>query len=82
MYRIGMLEIMRTTLELDDDVVDAAKEMARDSGSTLGQVISDLARRSLNSILNPKMRNGVPLLAPVASRRRPDLALVNSLRDQ
>lgn len=77
-YALGM----RTTVEIDDDVVTTAKKMARDSGSTLGQVLSDLARRSLNTISKPKIRNGVPLLTPVAGRRRPDLALVNSLRDE
>lgn len=77
-----MLWDMRTTVEIDDDVVTTAKEMARDSGSTLGQVLSDLARRSLNTISKPKIRNGVPLLTPVTGRRRPDLALVNSLRDE
>ena len=72
---------MRTTLEIDDDVLATAKELARNSGSTLGQVVSELARKSLNTISKPRIRNGVPLLTPVAGRRRPDLALVNSLRD-
>ena len=72
---------VRTTLEIDDDVIAIAKELARNSGSTLGQVLSELARKSLNTISKPKIRNGVPLLTPVAGRRPPDLALVNSLRD-
>lgn len=72
---------VRTTLEIDDDVLATAKELARNSGSTLGQVLSELARKSLNTISKPRIRNGVPLLTPVAGRRRPDLALVNSLRD-
>jgi hypothetical protein len=72
---------VRTTLEIDDDVIATAKELARNSGSTLGQVLSELARKSLNTTSKPRIRNGVPLLTPVAGRRRPDLALVNSLRD-
>jgi hypothetical protein len=56
--------------------------MARDTGSSLGQVLSELARRSLNAVSKPKFRNGVPLLPAVAGHRRPDLALVNSLRDE
>lgn len=38
---------MRTTLEIDDDVVAAARELARDERRSLGAVISDLARRGL-----------------------------------
>lgn len=38
---------MRTTLNLDDDVVAAARELAADGGRSLGAVISDLARRAL-----------------------------------
>lgn len=39
---------MRTTLDLDDDVLAAAKAIARRERRTAGEVVSDLARRSLN----------------------------------
>ncbi len=38
---------MRTTLDIEDDVLLAAKELARRSGGTAGQVISRLARQAL-----------------------------------
>lgn len=38
---------MRTTLDIEDDVLLAAKELARRSGSSAGQVISRLARQAL-----------------------------------
>lgn len=38
---------MRTTLELDDDVVTAAKELAALERRSLGSVVSELARRGL-----------------------------------
>jgi hypothetical protein len=38
---------MRTTLDIADDVLLAAKETARRHKQSLGAVISDLARRSL-----------------------------------
>lgn len=38
---------MRTTLDLDDDVLVAAREMAADGRCSLGSVISELARRGL-----------------------------------
>ncbi len=38
---------MRTTLEIADDVLQAAKERARREKKTAGQVISELARSAL-----------------------------------
>jgi hypothetical protein len=38
---------MRTTLQLDDDVLGAARSLARTEGKTIGQVVSELARRGL-----------------------------------
>ncbi|HLY06667.1 MAG TPA: CopG family transcriptional regulator [Rhizomicrobium sp.] len=38
---------MRTTLDIDDDVLAAAKELARTRKSTAGEVISGLAREAL-----------------------------------
>ena len=38
---------MRTTLEIEDDVLVAAKELARRSGTTAGRVISGLVRQAL-----------------------------------
>ena len=60
---------MRTTLDIEDDVLQAAKELARREGTTAGQVISTLARRGLAAPpIKPNKssnsRGGVPLLAP------------------
>ena len=40
---------MRTTLDIADDVLQAAKERARREKKTAGEVISELARRGLNA---------------------------------
>ena len=40
---------MRTTLDIDEDVLQAAKELARREHRTAGQVLSDLARRALTT---------------------------------
>jgi len=58
---------MRTTLDIEDDVLQAAKELARREGGTAGQVISTLARRGLAALATPpkksaSMRSGVPIL--------------------
>jgi len=38
---------MRTTLDIDDDILQAAKELARAEKKTAGKVLSDLARKAL-----------------------------------
>ncbi len=38
---------MRTTLDIDDDLLAATKEIARNEGATAGQVVSRLLRSSL-----------------------------------
>jgi hypothetical protein len=38
---------MRTTLDIDDDVLQAAKELAQYENKTAGQILSDLARRGI-----------------------------------
>lgn len=38
---------MRTTLDIEDDVLHAAKDLARRERKSIGLVISELARRAL-----------------------------------
>ncbi len=38
---------MRTTLDIDDDVLQAAKELAQRERKTAGRVLSELARRGM-----------------------------------
>ena len=40
---------MRTTLDIDEDVLQAAKERARRENKTAGEVISELARFALTT---------------------------------
>jgi hypothetical protein len=73
---------MRTTLDIDDDVLQAAKELAILRGSTAGKVLSELARSALAPLRAERTRNGVPLLPPrPAGAPRPTMKLVNELRD-
>jgi hypothetical protein len=57
---------MRTTLDIDEDVLTAAKQLAKKRKSTAGEVISDLARQALTtsstSDEEPRYRNGFRLL--------------------
>lgn len=40
---------MRTTLDIDDDILAAARDLAKAEGTTAGKVLSDLARRALTT---------------------------------
>jgi hypothetical protein len=75
---------MRTTLDIDDDVLQAAKEIAANHGRTMGKVISDLARKGLAPPKQKvRVRNGVPLLPPRDPGSPPlTVELINKLRDE
>jgi predicted RecB family nuclease len=78
---------MRTTLTLDDDVLEAAKVLARQQKRPIGSVISALAREAIRAaqqaqtVAQAAERNGFPLLPVRPSGAPVDLELVNSLRD-
>lgn len=72
---------MRTTLAIDDDVLEAAKAIAGQSHRSLGDVISELARKSLARPGRGSIRNGVPLL-PVRKGAMVTQDIVNTLRDE
>jgi hypothetical protein len=73
---------MRTTLTVDDDILEAAQELARQRKTTAGKVLSDLARKALEPSGRRRRRNGVPLLPRRRSGAKPTMALVNRLRDE
>lgn len=75
---------MRTTLELDDDIFHAAKELAGSRGTTIGRMVSELARRGLaREATGPAVRNGVPLLPPrAAGDPRVTMKRVTELREK
>lgn len=73
---------MRTTLDIDPDVLQAVKELAEARGVTAGKVMSDLVRKALERPAQTRVRNGVPLLSRrPAGVPRPTMKLVNELRD-
>ena len=74
---------MRTTLALADDVLVAARAIANAQNRTVGDVISDLARRSLHSSSAPAgTRNGLLLLPLQSPGTFVSLDVVNKLRDE
>ena len=65
---------MRTTLDIDEDVLRVARNLAQETHQSLGRALSELARKSLHKEAAPALvRNGVPLLSI-----RPDARPVTS----
>jgi hypothetical protein len=56
--------IVRTTLDIDDDVLSAARELAEQRKSTTGRVLSELARQALTRPTDAALveRNGFHVL--------------------
>ena len=76
---------MRTTLDIDDDVLSAAKDLAAKERKTAGKILSEFFRRALHAPTPAKskvgtskhlMKNGIPVLpsrgevVPVGKVRR------------
>jgi hypothetical protein len=52
---------MRTTLEIDDDVLQAARSVAAAENKNIGKALSELARRGLAPQGRSKTRSGFPV---------------------
>jgi len=73
---------MRTTLDIDDDLLTAIKEIAAAEGSTMGLVLSRLVRRGLEPPPRKyKIRNGVPVIPGEPGEPPLTMEIVNALRD-
>jgi len=72
---------VRTTIELDDDLLQVVRQLAKQRGLTIGKTISQLMRQALQPPATLHVRNGVPLFTPRKGAKKPDRGLVNRLRD-
>lgn len=75
-----MLHIMRTTLNIDSEVMAKIRQLSRQRQVPLGTVVSDLVRAALEPATQAPERNGVPVFPP-GDGPQPGLDLVNRLRD-
>ena len=73
---------MRTTIAIDDDVLTAARAIARQRNQSVGRIVSELARQSLRPPTAGAERNGVPLLPVRDKGVIVTLDIVNALRDE
>jgi hypothetical protein len=72
---------MRTTLDIDDSILAAAKEIAAASDTSAGSVISELARKglSLASGAAGARRSGFPVFSVPAGAKPLSSSTVKSL---
>ncbi|HEX8681787.1 MAG TPA: hypothetical protein VF707_05695 [Ardenticatenaceae bacterium] len=73
---------MQTTLDIDEDVLLAARELAEREHISVGSALSRLARQSLGYQEAPSQRNGVPLFPYQPEGQVTMLERVNRLRDE
>jgi hypothetical protein len=67
---------VRTTLDLDDDILAAARSIATARKQTMGKVVSDLVRQSLTT-KTKRGPTGIPLLP-----HRPGVIVTKELIDR
>jgi len=73
---------MRTTLTLDDDVLESARAIALQRGVAIGSIISDLARRGLGPVESSAVRNGIRLFPVRANAGIVTPEIVKSLAEE
>ena len=73
---------MRTTLDVDDDVLMAVKSLADARKTTAGKVLSELARESLQPRRKLTKRNGFTLFPAKKKGVTVTMEIVNRLRDE
>jgi hypothetical protein len=54
---------VRTTVQIDDDVFSAAKELGRLQAKPMGRVISELARKGLRPLPQVGSNSGFPVFS-------------------
>jgi hypothetical protein len=74
---------MRTTLDIDDELLLTVKEIAHQRKMTAGSVVSELLRESLQpKSFELEYEDGIPVLPRRAHGPAVTMELVNRLRDE
>jgi hypothetical protein len=69
--------MMRTTVNLPDDVYAAARSVASVKDISLGEALADLVRQGLRPPMTMEMENGIPV--PVLPKDSPLITLEHTL---
>ena len=73
---------MRTTLDIDKDILFATKTIAKRRGVSMGKAISDLVRQALSRPIETTTRDEIPLFPHQPDAGIVTLELVDQLRDE
>lgn len=73
---------MRTTLSLDDDVLEEAKSYAKARNLAMGKAVSELVRRGLQAPLRTRVVNGFHVVDLPAGSPTVTSADVKRLQDE
>jgi hypothetical protein len=65
---------MRTTVDIDDPILEDVKSLARDEGQSLGRLISDLLAQALHSRATQRKPKAAPTWIARSMGARVDLA--------
>lgn len=75
--------MMRTTLDIEEDVLEVAKSLARHQGLSLGKAVSSLIRKGIQpNARQERIRNGLRVIARGSDAKAVTLDVVNRLRDE
>jgi hypothetical protein len=75
--------MMRTTLDIEDDVLEVAKSLAKHRRLSLGRAVSDLIRKSIQPhAKRASTQNGLRVIARGPGSKPVTLDIVNRLRDE
>jgi len=75
---------MRTTLDLEEDILETLKRTAPKRGVSMGKLASDLIRKALAPDSSPpvEFRGGVPVIPAAADAETVTVDLVDRIRDE
>ena len=73
---------MRTTLSLDDDVLQEVKAYAKSRDVAIGKAVSDLVRRGLRAPLQTRIVNGFHVVELPADSPTVTSAEIKKLQDE
>jgi predicted DNA-binding ribbon-helix-helix protein len=73
---------MRTTITIDDDLLAAAKSLARSRSVPVGRVISELARKGMQSSVRTRRKSNFPVFSVSSAARPITLEDVKKIEDE
>jgi hypothetical protein len=78
-YIFDIILFMRTTINLDDDIVPTVKQYAESRAVGFGKAVSELVRRGITAPLPTRKINGLLVFDPPADSPRVTTKLVREL---